>query len=407
MRKRLLPSLAMFVWGLQFSFLNPALAFLLVELFDATAAQVGGVLATYNLSGLIGSLVIARIADRRGDYVRWVLLSGVAALALALVLFATDSLTVVVIALALLGGPAAGGVPLLFAQLRKAGGSPADVVRARALFSLAWVGGPPLATFVIAAFGARAELGVILAIALLNVCTGLLMLRSQRRADAVRGAEAAEDLGEEMVALSRGRVAVIVLAFVVLQASNHAAVSSMSLFATKSLGLGVEWAGITLGVSAALEIPALLVVARLTERFSSAVLVIQGCLVGTVYFLCMAFLVSDPVALVAFQVLNAWFFASLEGVGLSLFLQIIPKPGLASSLFTNTVRLGGVVAGPIIGIAGASALGYRGVFAASSGLTALGILLVVVIAVQARAGARARTDSDVIPVDRPRRSEEE
>lgn len=383
-QKRVLPPLAMFLWGFQFSFLNPALAFLLVELFGATAAQVGGILAVYNISGLVGSLVVARIADRRSDYLRWVVVSGISALALAVVLFSTASLTVVVLALALLGGPAAGGVPLLFAQLRKAGGRPADVVRARALFSLAWVGGPPLATFLIAAFGARAELGAILVIASLNVLTALLMLRSERRPAATSGDRAGEDLEEEFEALGRAKIAVIVLAFVVLQASNSAAVTSMALFTTRSLGLGVEWAGITLGVSAGLEIPALLLVARLTERFPALALVVQGCVVGAVYFTCMGFFVTGPILLVALQALNAWFFASLEGVGLSLFQQIIPKPGLASSLFTNTVRLGGVLAGPIISIAGASVLGYRGVFAASGVLTVIGVTLVIAVALWTR-----------------------
>jgi hypothetical protein len=53
--KRLLIPSAALLWGLQFAFLNPALALLLVALFDATAAEVGWVLAVYNGSGF-GSL---------------------------------------------------------------------------------------------------------------------------------------------------------------------------------------------------------------------------------------------------------------------------------------------------------------------------------------------------------------
>lgn len=385
MKQNGLSSAAMLLWGLQFSFLNPALAFLLVDLFDADAPTVGGVLALYNLSGVVGSLTIANIADRRRGYVSGVVISGAAALALALVLFFSTSLLVVVIALALFGGPAAGGVPLLFAHLRAAGGRPADVVRARALFSLAWVAGPPLATFVISAFGTRAELGVIAAIASLNVAIGILMLRSRvtyadspARDQRLGGTDTRSGAGSA----TRSTVVVTVVAFVFLQAGNHAAVTSMTLFTTRSLGLGIEWAGVALGVSAALEIGALLLIARLTERFSSTVLVVQGCIVGVVYFACMTFLVSSPVELIAAQVLNAWFFASLEGVGLNLFQQIIERPGIASSLFTNTVQLGGVAAGPLIAIAGASALGYRGVFAAAGVLTLVGVALTGVTALR-------------------------
>jgi MFS family permease len=102
----------------------------------------------------------------------------------------------------------------------------------------------------------------------------------------------------------------------------------------------------------------------------------QGCIVGVGYFACMTFLVQSPVELIAAQVLNAWFFASLEGVGLNLFQQIIARPGIASSLFTYTVQLGGVAAGPLIAIAGASALGYRGVFAGAGALTVIGIAFI-------------------------------
>jgi hypothetical protein len=41
--KRSLGSSGALLWGLQFAFLNPALALLLVALFDATAAEVGWV----------------------------------------------------------------------------------------------------------------------------------------------------------------------------------------------------------------------------------------------------------------------------------------------------------------------------------------------------------------------------
>ena len=41
--KRLLIPSAALLWGLQFAFLNPALALLLVALFDANAAEVGWV----------------------------------------------------------------------------------------------------------------------------------------------------------------------------------------------------------------------------------------------------------------------------------------------------------------------------------------------------------------------------
>ena len=54
----------------------------------------------------------------------------------------------------------------------------------------------------------------------------------------------------------------------------------MSLYVTQDLGLDVLWAGVALGVAAALEIPALLVIGRLSGRVSNLALIATGCVVG-------------------------------------------------------------------------------------------------------------------------------
>jgi SET family sugar efflux transporter-like MFS transporter len=92
LKRFLIPSAAL-LWGLQFAFLNPALALLLVALFDATAAEVGWVLAVYNASGFVASLVLPTYADRKGNYLWPMLACGVLTLALAVLLFFTTSLS--------------------------------------------------------------------------------------------------------------------------------------------------------------------------------------------------------------------------------------------------------------------------------------------------------------------------
>jgi len=374
--KRVLVPSAALLWGLQFAFLNPALALLLVALFDATAGEVGWVLAVYNASGFVASLVLPAYADRHDDYLRPMLGCGVLTLALAALLAATTSLPVAVIGLVVLGGPAGVGSSLLFAQLKYSGATPSDVVNTRAIVSFAWVAGPPLAALIIGAFGNRAILVAIAAVAVLNIATTAAMIaeRSAGAAGPPARAEADDD-----GSMSRTGIALIVAAFVALQATNNAVVSGMSLFVTQRLGLGVIWAGVALGVAAGLEIPALLVIARLNRRFSSLGLIASGCVVGIVYYVAMTY-VSGPVALVALQALNAWFFAVVAGVGLTLFQQVIPRPGLASGLFTNTRRLGAIVSGAVISFGSLTALGYSGIFAVCAGLTALALVAIGVVA---------------------------
>jgi MFS family permease len=116
--KRLLVSSAALMWGLQLAFLNPALALILVTLFQATPAEVGWVLAVYNASGFLASLVLPSYADRKEDYLRPMLACGVLTLALNGLLALTTSLPIAVIGLIVLGGPAGVGSSLLFAHLK-------------------------------------------------------------------------------------------------------------------------------------------------------------------------------------------------------------------------------------------------------------------------------------------------
>ncbi|WP_460521846.1 MFS transporter [Humibacter antri] len=371
MRHLLASSSALF-WGLQFAFLNPVLALLLVSLYDATAVQVGWVLAVYNASGFVASLLLPAYADRRRDYLRPMLLCGVLTLALAVALAFTASLPIAVVALVVLGGPAGVGSSLLFAHLKASGARPSDIVSTRAIVSFAWVAGPPLATIVMGGFGDRSILLILMAVATLNVAIALVTTAVERK-DAVSGVSKPSAEGAA-TPVPKSAVIVIVVAFVALQATNSAAVSVMSLFVTQRLGLPLIWSGIALGLSALLEIPALLILGRLGRRFSDNALVVAGCVAGIGYYTGMTF-AADPVTVIALQALNAWFFAVVAGVGLTMFLQIIPRPGLASGLFTNTRRIGAIVSGPIIALGSATVLGYQVVFAVCAVLTvaALGL----------------------------------
>ena len=261
MKRLLVPSAAL-LWGLQIAFLIPTLALILVNLYGASTAEVGWILTVYNASGFVASLLVPSYADRREDYLRPMLACGVLTLVLALVLALTTSLPVAVVALVVLGGPAGVGSAMLFAHLRHSGATPADIVNTRAIVSVAWIAGPPLATLIIRAFGNRAILLAIGAIAVLTIATTAVMISQRSTAtDHDGSAKRAED---DHLALRKRAVALIVAAFVLLQAANATVTSIMTLFVTETMRIDVIWAGIALGVAAGLEVPALVLIGRLS-----------------------------------------------------------------------------------------------------------------------------------------------
>ena len=79
----------------------------------------------------------------------------------------------------------------------------------------------------------------------------------------------AQDAEDEHLALRTRAVVLIVAAFVLLQAGNATVMSIMTVFVTETMRIDVIWAGIALGVAAGLEIPVLVLIGRLSLRFSS------------------------------------------------------------------------------------------------------------------------------------------
>ncbi len=392
-RGRLLISASALLWGVQFAFLNPAIGLVLVTVYDATPGQVGLALAAYNVSGFVSTLVVPTWADRSGDYVRPMLWCGVFTIALATALAFSSTLPAAVVALVALGGPAGVGIGLLFAHQRAGGARARDVMRTRAVFSFAWVAGPPVAAFLMGWFGNRSILWAVALVAVvsLGVTWGLMTVRGP-------GGVRPADVGERLVdTVRRPVVAVLVIGFVMLQATNSAAVAALPLLVTQKLGLGVEWAGIALGVAAGLEIPVLLALGSLSGRVGLLRLLVVGGLFGVGYYAVMT-VATTPVVLVGAQALNAVFVATVSGIGLTLFQDVVGRPGLASGLFMNTYRVGAIVAGPVVAIGGLRGLGYAGVFAVCGGLVVAGLGLLVVGTGRAQASVEQGDVRDADPV---------
>jgi SET family sugar efflux transporter-like MFS transporter len=217
-------------------------------------------------------------------------------------------------------------------------------------------------------------LWAVAGIAALGIVFTVLMMRDRARR---AGPIVTEDSRESVFAVLRQpRVVVLTLAFLLLIGTTSASVATVTLFVTHRLGLDVIWGGVALGTCAALEIPFLLTLGRLKERFGSAWLLLVGGLAGAAYYASMV-VITGPAMLVAAQLLNAIFIATIQGLGLTIFQEVVPRPGLASGLFMNTQRLGAVLSGPVIALGALPGLGYGWVFVACVPLVLLGLALLV------------------------------
>ena len=374
---RTLIPVAALLWGLQFAFLNPSIGLLLASLYDASAAQVGWALAAYNISGFVSTMIVPARADRAGDYVRPMVWCGILTVLLVTALALSTTLPMAVLALVALGGPAGVGVGLLFAHQRSTDASVEQVMRTRAVFSFAWVAGPPIATLLIGFTGPRSVLWAIGLIALVCVAVTVALQRTRTPA-AAGGAESTDDRGA-LALLADPEVARLVAAFTLLSAANNAAISTTTLLVTDRLDLDPVWGGVALAVAAGLEIPALLLLGRLSGRIDTRRLLAVGAVVAVAYYAVIT-VTQGPLLLVVAQVLNAIGVATVSGIGLTVMQDVVPRPGLASGLFMNTYRGGAVLAGPLVAVGGSTSLGYGATFLAAAVVAAISLPLLILSA---------------------------
>lgn len=258
--------------------------------------------------------------------------------------------------------------------------------------------GPPVATLILAWFGNRAMLLAIAAVAVINIAITAMMIKARNAASAAAAAAGSHQATAAPTAeeppVGRRRLVLIMAAFILLQATNATAMTIMTVYVTETLRLDVTWAGIALGVAAALEVPALLLIGKLTGRFSQLGLLATSCIAGIGYYLGLS-LTTGPLLLLVLQLLNAWSFAGIAGVGLPLFQQMIPRPGLSTGLYMNTRRVGAIVSGPIIAAGSLTAFGQRGIFITNAALTLLGLAIIVV----ANRTSQTTTDRSTASID--------
>ncbi|MEL4504637.1 MFS transporter [Luteococcus sp. H138] len=360
------------LWGLQFAFLAPALALLLVNLYGASMRDVGWVISAYQGAAFIAQLVVPGWADRRRDYLLPMVGAGVSTIALTIALWFATSLPLALVALLILGAPAGVGGAMLFAELKHCGAQVHEVTSIRAVFSFAWMIGPPVATLVIGTFGSRALLVAIALVALVNLGMTGFLIRARKHRDPAREGV----LQPDAVTPAKLPVGLALGAFVLTGATNAVAVSVLTLYVTQDLAAAPIWAGISLGLCATLEIPAMIYSGRLALRHSKFSMVVLGGALALVYYVGLI-LTGSPMVLLLLQIPNAVFIALTEGIGLAWVQEIIAAPGMASGMFMNTRRIGSVLSGVVISLGATGTAGVAGVFTICAVLAAFALALLL------------------------------
>jgi SET family sugar efflux transporter-like MFS transporter len=387
--RRLFPLAVIFVVvGVATSFVLPYFALFLTEVVGAGPLRTSAFLIAAPVSGVLMSWLIGRLSDRRP--IRWHLLlcatlAGLTGAALTAVIrnyWVLLALTVTVTAIAGSLFPQSFAYARQVLQRHDPARAAFAISTLRTLFSVAWVGGPPLAALVLAARGFGYTYGlaaVMYAIAALVVLVGLPRVP----APPPGGAEAASPAPD-----ARRRLVFLVIAsFVAAQTAQTLNVQAMPLFVSTELDGSIRDAGLVLGLCAALEIPLMLGLGALATRVPVRRLIVFGMLCAIAYQ-AVATVATAVWMLAAAQVLQAVVIATVSGLGISYVQDLLPsQPGRATTLVSNTFPTGQVLAGPLFGLA--QHFGFRLAYGLNLALCVLGLLLLLASARDRRAAVPA------------------
>ncbi|EFN8812412.1 sugar efflux transporter SetB [Escherichia coli] len=349
-----------FLTGIAGALQTPTLSIFLTDEVHARPAMVGFFFTGSAVIGILVSQFLAGRSDKRGDrksLIVFCCLLGV----LACTLFAWNHnyfvLLFVGVFLSSFGSTAN---PQMFALAREHAdktGREAVMFSSflRAQVSLAWVIGPPLAYALAMGFSFTVMyLSAAVAFIVCGVMVWLFLPSMQKELPLATGTI-------EAPRRNRRDTLLLFVICTLMWGSNSLYIINMPLFIINELHLPEKLAGVMMGTAAGLEIPTMLIAGYFAKRLGKRFLM-RVAAVGGVCFYAGMLMAHSPVILLGLQLLNAIFIGILGGIGMLYFQDLMPgQAGSATTLYTNTSRVGWIIAGSVAGIV-AEIWNYHAVF---------------------------------------------
>ncbi|EMN3920171.1 MFS transporter [Citrobacter farmeri] len=341
--------LVAFMMGVAGALQAPTLSLFLSREVGAQPFWVGLFYTVNAIAGIGVSLALAKRSDSQGDRRKLILFCCLMAVGNALLFaFNRHYLTLITCGV-LLASLANTAMPQLFALAREyADSSAREVVMfssvMRAQLSLAWVIGPPLAFMLALNYGFMMMFSIAATIFALSFILIAFMLPSVARVEQPADVPVSQAGGWQ-----DKNVRMLFIASTLMWTCNTMYIIDMPLWISAELGLPDKLAGILMGTAAGLEIPAMIVAGFYVKRFGKRRMMVTAVAAGVLFYLGLIFFHSHR-ALLILQLFNAVFIGIIAGIGMLWFQDLMPgRAGSATTLFTNSISTGVILAGVIQG----------------------------------------------------------
>ncbi|EFM5145846.1 TPA: sugar efflux transporter SetA [Escherichia coli] len=341
--------LVAFMMGVAGALQAPTLSLFLSREVGAQPFWIGLFYTVNAIAGIGVSLWLAKRSDSQGDRRKLIIFCCLMAIGNALLFaFNRHYLTLITCGV-LLASLANTAMPQLFALAREyADNSAREVVMfssvMRAQLSLAWVIGPPLAFMLALNYGFTVMFSIAAGIFTLSLVLIAFMLPSVARVE----------LPSENALSMQGdwqdsNVRMLFVASTLMWTCNTMYIIDMPLWISSELGLPDKLAGFLMGTAAGLEIPAMILAGYYVKRYGKRRMMVIAVAAGVLFYTGLIFFHSR-MALMTLQLFNAVFIGIVAGIGMLWFQDLMPgRAGAATTLFTNSISTGVILAGVIQG----------------------------------------------------------
>ena len=341
--------LVAFMTGVAGALQAPTLSLFLSREVGAQPFWIGLFYTVNAIAGIGVSLWLAKRSDSQGDRRKLIIFCCLMAIGNALLFaFNRHYLTLITCGV-LLASLANTAMPQLFALAREyADNSAREVVMfssvMRAQLSLAWVIGPPLAFMLALNYGFTVMFSIAAGIFTLSLVLIAFMLPSVARVELP---------SENALSMQGGwqdsNVRMLFVASTLMWTCNTMYIIDMPLWISSELGLPDKLAGFLMGTAAGLEIPAMILAGYYVKRYGKRRMMVIAVAAGVLFYTGLIFF-NSRMALMTLQLFNAVFIGIVAGIGMLWFQDLMPgRAGAATTLFTNSISTGVILAGVIQG----------------------------------------------------------
>ncbi|MBI0114609.1 MULTISPECIES: sugar efflux transporter [unclassified Gilliamella] len=344
-----------FIIGVAGALQSPTLSRFLSFEVGADPRLVGLFFSINALASIIGSYLLAKYSDNKGDRRKIVIFCCLMGLANSLIFAYSRNYYVLITLGVFFAALASAAMPQVFAMAREyAEKSGRNAVAfnslIRAQLSLAWVIGPPLSFGLAIHYGFTSMYLCAMSMFIISMFVVAVFLPPVEKKSISSLSPSQLATANQSIFTNRN-VMCLLLSTIFMWTANMMYIIDMPIYVEKVLHLSDSLPGTLMGLAAGIEIPVMIIAGYMVPALGKRNLFFIAIICGILFYVGMI-LFTDPIMLYVLQLFNALFIGIVANIGIIYFQDLLPtRMGVASTLFNNGIICSVILAGIIQGFA--------------------------------------------------------